>query len=172
VFDDLVAAVRGSLDAYRSPVTLGGHSMGAALAVAVAVQEPERVDRLLLVGPAGLPLTKPMSASLRDFCRQAAAGHYSSSQLLRSVGEALAAPRRAYRLARAVRNLDLTQQFREVRRRGLPCSVVGCAGDTLTPVGHCREIARLTGARYHELDAPGGHMWMITSPAAFAGAFD
>jgi pimeloyl-ACP methyl ester carboxylesterase len=172
VFDDLVAAVRRSLDAHRSPVTLGGHSMGAALAVAVALQEPQRVERLLLVGPAGLPLTKPIAVSLRDFWKQVTAGVYSSSQLARSVGRALVAPRKAYELASAVRSLDLTEQFREIRRLGLPCSVIGCAGDTLTPVEHCREIARLSGARYRELDAVGGHMWMVADPAAFAAVSD
>lgn len=169
-FDDRVVALRRSLDAYSSPVTLGGHSMGAALSVAVALQEPERVERLLLVGPAGLPLTKPIADSLRDFWEQVRAGVYASAQLARAVGDAVAAPRAAYLLARAVRALDLSEQLAEIRRRGLPCDVLGCVSDTLTPVRHCRQIARLAGARYREVDAAGGHMWMLVEPAAFAGA--
>lgn len=169
-FDDRVAALRRSLDDHSSPLTLGGHSMGAALAVAVALLEPERVERLLLVGPAGLPLTKPIAESLRDFWKQVTAGVYASAQLARAVGEAVVAPRAAYLLARAVRALDLSAQLEALRERGLPCDVLGCIGDTLTPVEHCRQIARLAGARYHEVDAAGGHMWMVVEPAAFPRA--
>src|SRR5215813_8289586 len=65
------ACSRGSLDPYRrwalgeiarsrTPVTLAGHSFGAALAIMAAAERPELVRRLVLVGPAGLPLTKPI----------------------------------------------------------------------------------------------------------------
>lgn len=61
-FDARVSTLRRSLDAHSSPLALGGHSkgalgghsMGAALADAVALLEPDRVERRLLVGPAGL----------------------------------------------------------------------------------------------------------------------
>ncbi len=46
----------------RSP--LGGHSMGAALAIFAAAELPELVERLVLVAPAGLPLQKPIGASM------------------------------------------------------------------------------------------------------------
>src|SRR5262249_27365707 len=52
------------------PVVPGGHSRGAALALAVAAELPDRVERLVLVAPAGLPLSKPFSKSLRDFGAQ------------------------------------------------------------------------------------------------------
>ena len=78
------------------------------------------------------------------------------------------APRSTHRLAHAVRELDLTMQFQAVRERGIRCDVVACVGDTLTPLSHCRQIARLAGANYREIDAPGGHMWMVVEPAQFA----
>jgi pimeloyl-ACP methyl ester carboxylesterase len=168
--EDRVAALRRSLDEHTQSVTLGGHSMGAALAVAVAVLEPMRVERLLLVGPAGLPLTKPVGESLRDCWRQVASGMYTAAQIVRAFGNALVAPRATFTLARAVRDLDLTVQFQALRRRGVPCDVVGCLGDTLTPVSHCRQIAELAGARYHEIDVAGGHMWMLVEPSAFGVA--
>src|SRR5579885_2556467 len=76
------AVSRGSLDAYRRWVglelrnsgrgALGGHSMGAALAILAAAEAPDLVERLVLLAPAGLPLQKPISASVVDFVRQAA----------------------------------------------------------------------------------------------------
>ena len=162
--------MRRALDGISSPLTLGGHSMGAALAVAVAALEPDRVERLLLVAPAGLPLAKPITASLRDFWSQVTAGAFNSAQLVRAAGRFFVAPRAAYKLARAVRALDLTAELLAVRERGVRCDVVACLGDTLTPVSHCRRIARLAGADYHQIDAAGGHMWMVVEPTAFVGA--
>ena len=87
-----------------------------------------------------------------------------------SLLSALVAPRTTLELARAVRALDLRSQLEELARRGIPTDVVGCVGDTLTPVDHCRRIARLAGAAYREVDVRGGHMWMLYEPAAFAAA--
>jgi pimeloyl-ACP methyl ester carboxylesterase len=164
------AALRAMLDRSTAPLTLAGHSMGAALAVAAALERPERVERLFLVAPAGLPLGKPIALSLRDFCGQVASRMYAWRELAIAARSVLAAPRAALGLAHAVRALDLTEQLGELRRLGVRCDVVGCVSDTLTPVAHCREIARLAGARYREVDAAGGHMWMLAEPAALAGA--
>jgi homoserine acetyltransferase len=46
--------------------------------------------------------------------------------------------------------------------------VIACASDTLTPVDHCRRIAQLSGGGYREIDAAGGHMWMLVESTAFA----
>jgi hypothetical protein len=86
----------------------------------------------------------------------------------RALREVLVAPRSTLKLARAVRALDLRDQLEAVRNRGIRCDVVRCVGDTLTTVDHCRRIARLAGARYREVDAAGGHMWMLVEPATFA----
>ncbi len=86
----------------------------------------------------------------------------------RAVRDLLSAPVSAFKLARAVRQLDLHGELAAVRDAGVPCDVVGCAGDTLTPLDHCRRIAELAGARFSEIAASGGHMWMVVDPAAFA----
>jgi pimeloyl-ACP methyl ester carboxylesterase len=163
-----VEALRSTVDRMGGGLTLAGHSMGAALAVAVALEQPDRIERLLLIAPAGLPLTKPLAASFRDFCGQVRDRVYKPGDVVRGVAGALAAPRSAMALARAVHGLDLRPQLAAVRRLGIPCDVVGCVGDTLTPVSHCRRIAELAGGRYREIDAHGGHMWMLIEPAAFA----
>ena len=53
----------------RGRSSLAGHSMGGALAIMVAAEAPELVERLVLIAPAGLPLDKPIRHSLRDFLR-------------------------------------------------------------------------------------------------------
>ena len=136
------AATRGSLGSYRSwllselgrrtvPSCLAGHSMGGELAVLAAAAAPEMVSRLVLISPAGLPLRKPMTASLGRFASQAATGRYASTEMVAAVGRVARAPRAALRLARAVRSLDLEQEMRAVRASGVPVEVVGCATDTL-----------------------------------------
>ena len=167
-FEERVAALLAEVDSVRGPVMLGGHSLGAALAASVAARRPELVERLLLVGPAGLPLVKPVQASLRAFVLQVARGVYPPGELTRALVDVASAPLATARLARAVRSLDLRSTFAAVGARGVPCDVVGCTGDTLTTVAHAQAIAELTGGRYLELDAAGGHVWMLVEPAAFA----
>ena len=162
-FAEYVRWVGRELRRTDEAVWLAGHSMGGALAVAAAAAEPDRVARLTLISPAGLPLRKPIAASLALFARQAALGRYDLRMLRHEVIDAVRAPRAALRLAHAVRNLDLAGQMRKLRRIGLPVLVVGCASDTLVTPRHCRAAAGLLGAEYRQLDLPGGHMWMIES---------
>ena len=165
-----VATLVEEIDASREPATLAGHSMGAAIAVLATLERPESVARLVLVAPAGLPLTKPVRQSLGDFARQLTAGSYPLAATARAAGSALRAPLAAMRLATAVRSLDLTSELRRLGSIGVPCSVVGCTTDTLTPVEHCRRIAELVGGRYRELGLPGGHVWMLTDRSSLASA--
>lgn len=149
-------------------VVLAGHSMGAALALLAAADLPHRVERLLLLSPAGLPLTKPMRASAIDLARQVARGLYPLAGVLRAVAPAARAPRSTIRLAREVHALDLSAEMRRVRAAGVSVSVVGCATDTLVTPIHCRRAAELLGARYRELVLAGGHVWMFADAARFA----
>ena len=151
------------LDRRNGPFTLGGHSFGAALTVLAAAHGEAEVERLVLVDPAGLPLSKPMLHCLRDFGRQLATGVYPVAPAVQSVGSSLAAPRAALRLARAVYALDLRAELAELRGHGLPVTVLAAGTDTLTPPEHCRAVARLAGADYHELDVAGGHVWFLAA---------
>jgi pimeloyl-ACP methyl ester carboxylesterase len=149
------------LDRRSHAVELAGHSMGGALAIAAAAARPDRVSRLVLISPAGLPLSKPMGRSLAEFARGALLGHYPPAEIAASLSMALRAPRDAFRLARAVHDADLTAEMCAVRAAGIPTTVIGCASDTLVTVLHCRAVADLIGARYRELTLTGGHMWML-----------
>jgi pimeloyl-ACP methyl ester carboxylesterase len=145
----------------EGPVALGGHSMGGALAVLAAAASPELVRSLVLFSPAGLPLSKPMRTSARDFFGQLTNGLYPPTHVTHAARELLRAPRAALVLARRLRGLDLGVEMTRVREAGIPVVVVGCATDTLVTTAHCRAAARLLGASYREVEGPGGHMWML-----------
>jgi pimeloyl-ACP methyl ester carboxylesterase len=170
------ASTRGSIAAYRSwlaaechsrrgPLLLAGHSFGAALAVLAALDRTLDVAGLVLVGPAGLPLSKPIPAMFWDFTRHAAAGWFPPGEARRSVRQFVSHPRFARRLGLDVRRLDLTAEFRQLRERQVPCVVVAASTDTLTTPGLCRRAARLCGGDYREVDAGGGHLWFLRAPA-------
>ncbi len=131
---------RGELSAYRrwlgaeltrrpTPVVLAGHSMGGALALLAAVDQPDLVEKLILLSPAGLPLNKPMWASTATFVGQVARGCYPARELCRALVRTATAPRAALRVAREVHDLDLTPELERICARGIPCTVVGCASD-------------------------------------------
>ena len=152
----------------RRPVALAGHSMGGALALLAAVDQPEMVEKLILVSPAGLPLNKPLRASTVTFIGQVARGCYPVGELCRAVARTATAPRAALRLARSVHDLNLTPELERIRPHRIPCTVVGCVSDQLTTPRHCRRLATLLDASYREVDASEGHIWMITEPTRLA----
>jgi pimeloyl-ACP methyl ester carboxylesterase len=160
------------IDRRRGPVTLAGHSMGAALAIAGAAARPERMERLLLISPAGLPLAKRMSASLGEFAAQVAHGRYPLGAAARSTRAALGAPSSALRLARAVHTSNLSREMAAVRAARVDVRVVGIRTDTLVTPDHCRRAATLLGAAYSELAVEGGHMWMLDSWPQLAQMLD
>jgi pimeloyl-ACP methyl ester carboxylesterase len=151
----------GELDRLGAPGVLAGHSMGAALAMAAAASAPERVGRLVLVSPAGLPLAKPIGRSVAEFGAQVLCRRYPSRTILSSIRRVGVAPRAALAVARAVRGLDLSEEMLRLRSAGIRATVVGCSTDSLVTVAHCRRIAELLGATYRQLDLAGGHMWML-----------
>ena len=167
--------VRGSFEAYRAwlraevaatheSVVLAGHSMGGALSMLAALDEPERVRGVVLFSPAGLPLTKPMRVSAAQFAGQVATRRFPARHSGTALAAVARAPRSALRVARAVRRLDLQREMRRFAVSGVPADVVGCTTDTLVTAGHCRQAAALLGARYRELPLEGGHMWMFRRP--------
>ncbi len=172
-------ATRGDLRAYRrwleveiarrrTPVSVAGHSMGGALAVLAAAGRPEQIAELILLSPSGLPVTKPIRASLAAFARQVVRGSYPARELWRATVGALAAPMSALRLARVVQALDLTRELEQIRAHRTRCTVIGCSTDELITPAHCRRVAELLGAGYREVCASDGHIWMITNPQLLA----
>lgn len=155
--DWLVTDLRGQ----PGRAILAGHSMGAALAMLAAVTAPERVAGLVLIAPAGLPLSKPIHESVRDGLRQLRDGRHQPRHVLTSLADLAQAPRASVRLARALRRLDLSRTMRTISAARIPTVVIGCVSDTLVPPAHTRAMARLLDAEYRELTSNGGHVWMF-----------
>jgi len=156
--------LRAELARRTGPFKLAGHSFGAALVVLAAAREWAPVERLFLISPAGLPLSKPLPLAGLAFVRQLLAGVYPVRPALESAIGALVAPRSAVSLARDVYGLKLRDELAEVRRRGIPTTVISATSDTLTTCAQCREIAELAGGECVELDVSGGHVWFLAAP--------
>ena len=168
-------ATRGDLFRYRrwlgaeiarrgTRVSLAGHSMGGALAVLAAADQPDLVAELILISPAGLPLEKPIRASTATFLGQVVRGCYPARELCRAIVMTALAPTSALRLAQIVHGLDLTLELKRVRTHAISCSVIGCSTDELTTPAHCRRVATLLNGSYREVDASDGHIWPISHP--------
>src|SRR5262249_42554022 len=166
--------LRAELRCSEEPAWLAGHSMRGALGAAapgVGGAPPgaaggrarPRAPGLPLPPPAALPLRKPIPASLAQFVRQVVLGRYELREVAHDLRHALRAPRAAYRLAQAVRRLDLSTHMRKLRELDVPVEVVACSSDTLVTPLQCRRAAELLGGEYRELDLAGGHMWMLDS---------
>jgi pimeloyl-ACP methyl ester carboxylesterase len=152
------------------PVVLAGHSMGGALALLAASENPDAVAALVLFSPAGLPVTKPMARSLAAFASHLADRRFPLRDGLASAGSVVRAPRAALRVAREVRALDLSAAMRRVRQAGIPVTVISCYSDTLVTPAGCRRTAALLGAELVELPVTGGHLWMFTQWQPFTDA--
>ncbi len=150
-------------DVCRRPgrTILAGHSMGAALAILAASRAPEHVAGLVLIAPAGLPLTKPVRFSVRDGIGQLREGRHRPRDVLASVVDLARTPAASVRLVQALRRLDLSTTMRAMQTLRIPTLVIGCASDTLVSPSHTRSIAKLLGADYRELASSGGHVWMF-----------
>lgn len=154
----------------EGPISLAGHSMGAALAIVAAADRPAAIERLILLSPAGLPLTKPITKSLFTFIGQVLRRRYPAGDLARAMSGVLRSPHTALALARAVHELDLSPQLERLSGASVPVTVIGSSTDQLTTPDHCRRLASLLGAKHYEFDAPGGHIWMIVEPKLLAAA--
>jgi pimeloyl-ACP methyl ester carboxylesterase len=159
--------LRGELAQRPGPLVLGGHSFGAALAVVAAAREWASIGRLVLVSPAGLPLSKPMHRAGLMFVRQLVTGTYPVRPAVASALRVASAPVGAHRLARQIYALDLRPELEVIRERGLPVSVLTAVSDTLTTCAACRELARLAGGTCEELDVPGAHVWFLSAGPLF-----
>jgi hypothetical protein len=90
---------------------------GAALAIQAAADAPPSAIRsLVLFGPAGLPMTKPISRSVAMFATQIARRRFPVGNALVGAAGVLRSPLWALRLGDEVRRLDLSPE--DARRPG------------------------------------------------------
>lgn len=185
VEDTMTAQVDRLLDELPPTFVLGGLSLGAIVAMALAVRAPSRVAGLCLVSTNAKGPTEVQRASWNDWIAQLEAG-VSAADLQRSILEGLLSPAvvgtrpdlvaRTVAMGRATGSARLAAQLRlqltrTDLRRGLggvaaPALVVSGASDAICPPRFHMEIAAaLPNARVVSLD--GGHLLPVERPEAF-----
>jgi pimeloyl-ACP methyl ester carboxylesterase len=145
---------------------LVAHSMGGYIAVRLAVETPEALDRLVLVAPAGLPTGRSL---LRHVCEIPRMLRHGAARRLPLFGlDALrVSPRLVWRTARDLLAEDVGAVLGAIRA---PTLVLWGEDDTLVPVTLAATFRRaIPDARLVVLPAA-GHLPMLDRPAAFSGA--
>ncbi len=142
---DVVAAWLEARGVRRAHVV--GHSMGGQLAVHLAARHPDRVDRLVLVSPAGIPRPITPSGALR-FAREIAPPHRwgDPAFLPVIVGDAFRAG--AFVILRAITHIVRDDVRPLLARVQAPTLVLWGEHDRLTPLEDAEVFRRgIPGAR-------------------------
>jgi pimeloyl-ACP methyl ester carboxylesterase len=180
--------------AEQPPMVLVGQSWGAGVALAAALEAPDRAAGLLLITPVGSPLAvsrfdrlvaRPRLGALFAATMQVAAPH-SAGLAARAVGSRIdPATRRAVSAELKLRDMrtawrawhveqaaliretpTLYARAADVRVRTI---VLGGSRDTAVPPAAARDLAsRIPDADYRELDA--GHLLTLEYPDTVAAA--
>lgn len=175
-------SVLAALDALQIPsAVLAGHSMGGAIAMALALEMPSRVAGLALVATgAKLRVSQfvldatanpaALAASAATMCDYAF-GPLAGASLRQEFTEGLlaGAPGVAHGDFRACDAFDVMARLGEIRA---PTLVVCGAEDRLTPPKYAELLRdRIPGARL-ELVPGAGHMVTVEAPGRVAGAIE
>ncbi len=144
-------------------VSLDGHSMGCLIAAELAADAPERVDRLVLVDPAALPLDARRLRHALSLLRELR--YLSPSFLPVLIADALrAGPLTLWRAATALMLVDLRPKLAQIRA---PTLVIWGEHDALVPLSFAQQLAQYL--RYEELVVikGAGHVPMWDRPQEF-----
>lgn len=174
----LAAWVRRLLEE-RGPgrVVLGGHSLGAAVALQAAFDAPERLRGLILIGAGARLRVRP------EFFELIRAGTEEAvEELLRWWFAPTAAPRVVARARRALRSVSpavLLADFRaadgfdvmqRVREIALPALVICGEEDRLTPLKYSEYLREAIAGAHLATIPRAGHMVMLEQPRAVNAA--
>ena len=143
-----------------------GHSMGAYIATQIAVGAPDRVDRLVLVSAAGVP----MGRSMTDCVRRIPAGwrHRAPGAWRLLLRDALfTRPWLVWRTGRALLARDVRDTLGQIRA---PTLVVWGTDDPMVPVACATTFRRTIPTSRLILLERAGHLPMITRTEPFSDA--
>lgn len=190
----LAAAVLHALPA--KPVTLVGWSLGGLVAMQIALEHPERVNRLVLVGSSPQFVADDTwphamaAATLEDFAERLIADHagtirrflalqalgseHGRDTLARLKEELAAAPPPDARALtgglRILRDVTLVPRLMELAGLAMPVTVIHGERDTLVPLAAARAtVERLRCAELRVIDGA-GHAPFLSHPARFIEA--
>jgi pimeloyl-ACP methyl ester carboxylesterase len=143
--------------------SLVGHSMGGLIAAELAADAPERVDRLVLVDPAALPLDTRLLTHALSLLQELRT--ISPSFLPVLIADALrAGPLTLWRAANALMLADLRPKLAQIQARTL---VIWGEHDALVPIAFAQQLANYL--RYEQLVVikGAGHVPMWDRPQEF-----
>jgi pimeloyl-ACP methyl ester carboxylesterase len=175
---DYAADIVGFLEALGlTRVVLGGHSMGGAIAQVMALDHPERVAGLVLIGTGAKLRVAPalLDVILTDFESVLALmadwtfGPAAPAELkelgTKAMGET--EPAVLHGDFTACDLFDIRDRLAEIR---VPTLVIGGTDDKMTPLRFSRYLAEgIPGAQLEILEGA-GHMMALEQPAAMASA--
>jgi len=175
---DYASFVVGFMDALRlEQAIVAGHSMGGATAMQMALEHPQRVSGLVLVGTGARLRVLPaiLDGTLSNFedtiklvCEYAYSP-YASSQLVRQGQRQMlkVAPQTVHDDFAACDAFDIMDRLGEIR---CPTLIICGTEDTLTPPKYSTFLAeRITEAELKWVEGA-GHMVMIEKPNLVAAA--
>jgi pimeloyl-ACP methyl ester carboxylesterase len=158
---DYLAQLLDQLELERA--SLVGHSMGGLIVAELAADAPERLDRLVLVDPAALPLDTHLMTHALSLLRELRT--ISPSFLPVLLADTLrAGPLTFWRAVTALMLADLRPKLAQIRT---PTLVIWGERDALVPLAFAQQLAQYL--RYEELVVikGAGHVPMWDRPQEF-----
>jgi pimeloyl-ACP methyl ester carboxylesterase len=143
--------------------SLVGHSMGGLIVAELAADAPERVDRLVLVDPAALPLDTRLLTHALSLLHELRT--ISPSFLPVLIADALrAGPLTLWRAANALMLADLRPKLAHIRA---PTLAIWGEHDALVPIAFAQQLAKYLPYEELVVIKGAGHVPMWDRPQAF-----
>lgn len=164
----------------EEPAVVVGHSFGGGVAIRLAHDHPERVRSLVLVNAIGgsswkrgKALTSITERPLWDWGLHFPADVWPIPQATRvlpvvvkdALPNLLRSPRQLVRVAGLARGADLRAELEELKRRGLPVTVLWGNRDGIIPRESFEAMCVAVGARGRVIE--GSHSWLLADPEQF-----
>lgn len=180
LISDYAADLLRFLDALKLPAAVFvGHSMGAAIALTLALDHPKRVLGLALLGASAQMRVSPsiLEAAARPGAFREAVqsvtelgySRHAPARLKELAGERMAQTRPPvfYGDFLACDAFNVSDRLAKIK---VPALVLGADDDALTPLWCARSLSQqIPGARYRVI-ARAGHMLMLEQPEAVTAA--
>ena len=163
---DAANSLAASLEADGQPAVLIGHSMGGLIALQVAIDHPELVERLVLVGAPAVPSEGSLVRRSTGVLRSTGRVQPDTVALL-AEGLWRTGPIRLYDALRDTLRADMASELSEVR---IPSLLVWGELDTIVSPTVGEAMAAIMPNAELIIIPDSGHMPQWEKPAAFADA--
>ena len=162
-------------------VVVMGHSFGGGVAIRLAHDYPEAVRSLVLVNSIGgaawkrgKRLASLAERPLWDWGLHLQSDMWPLNQATRvlpvvledAVPNLLRHPRSMWRMAQLARSADLRPEREELKRRGLPVTIIWAKRDGVVPRESFDALCVAAGAEGRVVD--GSHSWLLADPDRFS----